>query len=48
MHCVSLVASSLWFLEVNFLALSFQRLKETMTDIYSASGNAMGEAKVDV
>jgi hypothetical protein len=35
-------------MEVKLLAISYQRLKETMTDIYNASGNAMGEAKVDV
>lgn len=34
--------------KVNLLALSFQRLKETTTDIYNGSGNAMGKAKVDV
>jgi hypothetical protein len=37
-----------WFLEVNLLALSFQRLKETTTDICNVSGNVMDEAKVEV
>lgn len=39
------MASSVWFLEVNLLALSFQRLKETMTDILQCEWERDGRSE---